>query len=211
MKKMHVLILTAFLALSPVLSEGAQREFRSGVKSLSRKQLIELAMSAAPAHISRRAAVMIQGSDGKFEVVKKGSNEFTCVPDIDGQETPSPMCADKAAMQFFMDMWSGKEKPANTTVGVAYMAKGGWHWEKGKKVIMSMDKGSPGAKRVREPAHWMIISPFDPDKTMLPTTPGVFGSWIMFDKTPFAHLMVYQDPMELSQEHDTTDNPDEQD
>lgn len=208
MKKIQVLILTAFLALSPDLSEGAQRAFRSGVEPLSKKQLIELAMSAAPASISKNATVMIQGADGKFEVVKKGSNGFTCVPDIDGQETPSPMCADKAALEFFMDMWSGKEKPANTTAGVAYMAKGGWHWEKDGRVIMSMEKEDPGAKRVREPAHWMIIFPFDPDKTMLPVTPGIFGSWIMFDKTPFAHLMVYQDPMELSRE---PDNMEEQD
>lgn len=200
MKKILFLCLTAFLALLPVLCESAQRTFRSGGGPLSQKQLAELAMSAAPAFISRNATVMIQVAGGKFEVIKKGTNGFTCLPDIDGQETPSPMCADEPTLRFFMDMWSGKDRPTNTTVGVGYMSKGGWHWEKDGKVIMSMDKDEPGAKRVREPAHWMIIFPFDPDRTLLPVTPGVFGSWIMFDRTPFAHLMVYQDPSNLSQE-----------
>lgn len=209
MKRILFLCLTAFLALSPVLCEGAQRAFKSGVGSLSQKQLAELAMSAAPAYISKNATVMVQkGANGKFEVIKEGTNGFTCVPDIDGQETPSPMCADEATLQFFMDMWSGKERPTNKTVGVAYMSKGGWHWEKDGKVIMSMEKDETGAKRVREPAHWMIIFPFDPDRTMLPVTPGVFGSWVMFAGTPFAHLMVYQDPGNLSPKPDQTGEED---
>src|SRR3990170_5543674 len=140
-KKLPILLFASVLSLSAAISGGAAEE---GIRPMPRKKLIELAMSAAPSRISKNASIMIPGADGKLEEVRKGTNGFTCVPDIDNQEVPSPMCADEATLQFFLDMWSGKESPTNTTLGVAYMAKGGWHWEKHGKVIMSMEKNVPG-------------------------------------------------------------------
>ncbi len=193
MKKIPVFIIAGIFSLSlAAKTEAAQR----GIKSMSREKLIALAMSAAPPRISKDAAIMIPGVDGKLVEARKGTNGFTCIPDIDGQEVPDPICADEAATQFLMDMMNKKEKPTNTAPGVAYMAKGGWHWEKDGKVVMNT--GEAGAKRVSEPPHWMIFWSFDPGKTMLPTIPGKFGTYIMFEKTPYAHLMVYQDPGKLT-------------
>ena len=200
MKKAGIFLLAAIFVLGlSAPGHAARREYKSAVKSLSRQKLVELAMSAAPESISKHASIMVPNRDGEIVVIRKGTNGFTCVPDIDGQEVPSPMCADEATMRFFLDMWSGKDRPTNTTAGVAYMAQGGWHWEKDGEVIMSMAKDEPGAKRVREPAHWMLIYPFTPEKAFLPAKPTSFGTWIMFDGTPFAHLMIYQDPMNLGE------------
>ena len=158
----------------------------------SKDKLIKQALSAAPRSISKDAAVMLPGEGGALETAKTGTNGFTCFPDVDGQEIPDPVCADENATQWIMDLVAKKDKPTNTMPGVAYMAKGGWHWEKDGKIIMNKDE--PGARRVKEPPHWMIFWAFDASRTMLPAVPRKFGAYVMFDGTPYAHLMIYQDP-----------------
>ena len=85
-------------------------------------------------------------------------------------------------------------KPSNTIPGIAYMAHGGSHFEKNHKVVMQKEEG---AQVVKEPPHWMVMWPFDPEVTKLPTTPNPSGSYIMFGDSPYAHLMVYQDPNKM--------------
>jgi hypothetical protein len=46
----------------------------------------------------------------------------------------------------------------------------------------------------------MILWPIDAARTGLPTSPNAGGSYVMFEGTPFAHLMVYQDPKMLKKE-----------
>ena len=166
------------------------------VKSMSKEEQIKLAQSAAPDYISKDATVMMQDKDGKTIEAKKGTNGFTCFPDIDGQEVPDPICADQAAMQWVNDLMNKAPKPTNTIPGIAYMAKGGWHWEKDGKIIM--DKNEPGARRMKEPPHWMLLWPFDSKMTGLPSNHHrKFGTYVMWDGTPYSHLMIYQDPNKM--------------
>jgi hypothetical protein len=58
-------------------------------------------------------------------------------------------------------------------------------------------KEEPGAKIVKEPPHWMIMWPFAAKTTMLPAAPNPSGVYVMFDGTPYAHVMVYQDPRKM--------------
>jgi len=184
-------ILTISLLLGFVVTIMAGEKVK-GVKSLPQEEQIKLAQSAAPPSISKDATVMVIGEDGKLMEAQKGTNGFTCIPDIDGQEIPDPMCGDAAAMQWANDLMSGAPKPTNTVPGIAYMAKGGWHWEKDGKIIMKSDE--PGATRVKEPPHWMIFWPVDSKASGLPSTPQKFGTYVMWDGTPYAHLMIEQDP-----------------
>lgn len=46
----------------------------------------------------------------------------------------------------------------------------------------------------KEPPHWMVMSPFDPKTTGLPTEPKQTGTWIMWAVTPWTHLMIDQRP-----------------
>jgi hypothetical protein len=163
------------------------------VKDMSEKDQTALALSAAPAHIAKDAGVMIYGADGKLTEVKKSSNGFTCIPTVTNLPIPDPMCMDPASHQWLNDMMSGAPKPTNTVPGVAYMAHGGSHYEKDGKVVM----GAEGAKVVKEPPHWMVFWPFDPATTKLPTVPNPSGVYIMFDGSPYAHLMIYQDPNKM--------------
>lgn len=204
MKITGALIIAAAMALSLAANaaaaekkamKGMMKSNEPAIKNMSRDEMIKTALSAAPAHISRDATVLVPGEGGKWVEAKKGTNGFTCIPDIDGQETPDPICGDKAATQWLMDAIAKAPKPANTEPGIAYMAMGGWHWEKEGKVTMDMN--APGVERVKEPPHWMILWPFDPKMTMLPGAPGSFGTYVMFDGTPFAHLMIYEDPANI--------------
>jgi hypothetical protein len=190
--------LAAMAFLPAVFALSVSGSMASGSKSpiakMSKEKLIKTAESAAPESISKNATIMIPGPDGKLVEARKGTNGFTCVPDIDGQRKPDPICADAAAWQWVNDLMSGAEKPTNTVPGISYMAQGGWHFEKDGKILM---KEEPGAKLLTEPAHWMVFWPFDPNTTALPTMPNKMGVYIMWEGTPYAHLMVYQDPRKM--------------
>ena len=191
MKKAFAVLACIFTALS-YSSAGAQN--KSASSSMNDEELIRTAMSAAPPHISRDAAIMAKGPDGKLRVLREGTNEFTCIADLSGQESPDPICADRAATSWTTSFLNGEPKPANTEPGVAYMGLGGWHWEKDGQIVM--DPATPGAKKVKEPPHWMITWPFDAQKTALPLNPSRFGAYLMYPG-PYGHLMIDQDPMKL--------------
>lgn len=164
------------------------------VPKLSQADQTRLAMSAAPESIARNATVMVMDPSGKFVAVKQGTNPFTCYSDIPDTPKADPVCADPNAKQFITSMMNKEPAPANKQPGVAYMANGGQHWEKNGQVLM---KEEPGAKLVDEPPHWMVTWPFDPKTSGLPTEPNAGGVYVMFAGTPYAHLMVYQDPNKL--------------
>lgn len=200
---MRRLIVLSLLVALPVTMAGISTDVQAAakqgasvkaVKAMSEKEQTALALSAAPAHIAKEAGVMVFGADGTLTEAKKSENGFTCVPTVLNLPDPDPMCMDGAAYQWLTDLMNHAPKPSNTVPGVAYMARGGSHFEKDKKVVMQMEAG---AKVVKEPPHWMMMWPFDPAATKLPTAPNPSGSYIMFDGSPYAHLMIYQDPKKM--------------
>ena len=197
MRRMFSLIGIITFSLSLATVSTAEEKHKmgaeggTGIKGMSKEELIKLALSAAPANIAKDASVMIPGEEGKMVEAKKGTNGFTCFPDMNGQPVPDPICSNPAASQWVSDLMSGAPKPTNTVPGISYMARGGWHFEKDGKIVM---KNEPGAKLVKEPPHWMVLWPFDSKASGLPTLPGALGTYVMWDGTPYAHLMVEQDP-----------------
>jgi hypothetical protein len=106
------------------------------------------------------------------------------------------VCADPNGWRWFVAAMSDQPKPP-ASGGIAYMAKGGLHYEKPDGQIV-MKPGSD-TKSVKEPPHWMLLTPLDPSATGLPSKPNAGGTYIMFAGTPYAHLMIYQDPKMLKQ------------
>lgn len=194
MKRSLIFSLAVLIAMALGIGSLGAEEKKMAQKPMSRDQLIQLALSAATSNIAKEATVMIPGDDGKLVEAKKGANGFTCIPDIGDTPKLDPICMDEAAHQWVNSMMNNDPKPANAVPGVAYMAKGGQHWEKDGKVLM---KHEPGAKLVDEPPHWMVMWPFDSKASGLPSFPNRGGVYIMFDGTPYAHLMVYQDPNKM--------------
>src|SRR6267143_345982 len=100
--------------------------------------------------------------------------------------------ADTSAWQWLVDAFTGKPKPTNTVPGISYMAMGGIHHETASgEIKMTPDSTT---HRVKEPPHWMLMWPVDAAVSGLPTKAVPGGAYIMFAGTPYAHLMVYQDP-----------------
>lgn len=193
------MVLIGALCLSlagPALAgeKGNKKAGAKDLKAMPQEALIKLALSAAPSHISKDAAVMLPDQDGKLTEVKQGTNGFTCIPTVNNRPESDPMCFDAAVGQWVDALVNKKDKPGNTVPGISYMARGGYHWEKDGKILM---EEVPGAKLVKEPPHWMLMWPFDSKEAKLPTLPNPSGVYIMFDGSPFAHLMVYQDPNKM--------------
>ena len=191
-----VVVLCLGLVNLTIAGEKAQGKGKAAkaVQSMSQEEQIKVVLSAAPAHITKDAAVMAFGADGKLQEVKAGTNGFTCIPTVMNLPDPDPMCMDAAGKQWWDSLMNNAPRPSNTVPGIAYMARGGSHWEKDKRVIM---KEEPGAKIVKEPPHWKIMWPFDPKTTMLSVVPNPSGAYIMFEGNPYAHIMVYQDPNKM--------------
>ena len=185
-----VVLIAAILGIGSLMAEDK----KMGQKPMSKDKLIKLALSAAPAHIAENAGVMIPGDDGKMVEARKGTNGFTCIPTVNNRPEPDPMCFDEATGQWVEALQSNAPKPTNTVPGIAYMARGGMHWEKDGKTLM---KEEPESKMVKEPPHWMVMWPFDSKASGLPSLPNPSGVYVMFDGTPYAHLMVYQNPNKM--------------
>jgi hypothetical protein len=190
------LVIPLAVLVGTVLGIGSlvAEEKKMDQKPISKDKLIKLALSAAPSHISENAAVMIPGDDGKMMEARKGTNGFTCIPTVNNRPEPDPMCFDEAVGQWVDALMNNAPKPTNTVPGIAYMARGGMHWEKDGKTLM---KEEPDAKMVKEPPHWMVMWPFDSKTSGLPSLPNPSGAYVMFDGTPYAHLMVYQNPNKM--------------
>jgi hypothetical protein len=155
--------------------------------------LAQKAQTGAPAAISANATIAHIDAAGKaVHIIRQGTNGFTCSLIPDGSD--APFCADAQAWQFLADAFTGKPKPTSTAPGIAYMAAGGMHYETPDGEIVM----APGAttKMVSEPPHWMLMWPIDPATSGLPTK-ATAATYIMFAGTPYAHLMIYQDPAAL--------------
>jgi hypothetical protein len=73
------------------------------------------------------------------------------------------MCADTAAMQWSADFKARKAKPTTTEPGIIYMMAGATQRS-------DMDPYDTTSPPIPLGPHWMIMWPFDPKTTGLPTT-----------------------------------------
>jgi len=152
------------------------------------------AQMGAPAAISANATIAHIDAAGKaVHVMRQGTNGFTCSLLPDGSD--APVCADAQGWQWVADAFTGKPNPTNTTPGIAYMAAGGVHHETPDGQIV-MAPG-PSTKAVMEPPHWMLLWPVDAATSGL-LTKATAATYIMFAGTPYAHLMIQQDPKSLN-------------
>jgi hypothetical protein len=160
----------------------------------SDQAFIRRAESGAPRSISADAAIARIEKDGKVTSLREGKNGFTCGTLDDGGD--SPVCADEAGWDFLVSAFTHQPKPKNDKPGIAYMMQGGRHWEtKAGDIVMGPGEG---ARMAKEPPHWMVLWNFDRETSGLPTHPTAQGgTYIMFNGTPYAHLMIYQNPATL--------------
>jgi len=148
---------------------------------------IDRAMSAAPPEIAKSARVVDTDPQGKVEVLREGTNAFTCMPGNPKVIGKPAMCADAASMRWLADFKAHKPKPTNTVPGITYMLAGATQ----RSDSDPYDTTSPA---ITVPPHWMIMWPFDAKSTGLPVTHRDSGAYIMWSGSPYAHLHIMGKP-----------------
>ncbi|MDK2744599.1 MAG: hypothetical protein H8K03_04375 [Nitrospira sp.] len=173
------LIMASTVTLAPpVLGEGGAR--RDVVRHAAESAGAE---RAAPSSLSQHATIMSR--DG--QVVRKGSNGWTCVPDDPNTSGTDSICMNEPWRNFW-EALKDKKKPAVTQVGIAYMLQG-------DRPVSNTDpyatEPKPGDEWVEGVgAHLMILLPDAGLLKNVPTDSKNGGPWIMWAGTPYAHLMV---------------------
>jgi hypothetical protein len=138
----------------------------------------------APANDTK---IINKDPQGHIVVLREGSNGFTCMPGNLHVIGEPPMCADGPSMQWAADFAAHKPKPTNTVPGITYMLAGATQ----RSDSDPYDRTSPA---ISVPPHWMIMWPFDPKATGLPTTHRDTGAYIMWAGSPYAHVHVMGRP-----------------
>lgn len=163
----------AVLALALALPATAQAQ----------DDVIKSAMSAGPASVSADATIM----NWNLEVVREGTNGWTCLPDRGDTEGNDPWCVNEPWLNF-LKAYVSKTDPTYTGVGIAYMLIGD----------SPVSNSDPYATEATGPADWvtdlhahlMILLPDRSLLTTFPTDHRNGGPWVMWPDTPYAHLMV---------------------
>ena len=144
---------------------------------------IKSAMSAAPTSISANATIV----DWEMNVLRGGSNGWTCLPNRPDTPGNDPWCITDAWMNFLHAYVSGEE-PTYESIGFAYMLKGD----------TPVSNADPFATEPTGPEDWvtdlgphlMIVVP---DLSLLKgisTDHLNGGPWVMWPGTPYAHIMI---------------------
>src|SRR5690242_21062768 len=148
---------------------------------------IASAESAAPASISSKATIVQMDAKGPMQVLRKGTNGWTCMPDSPATPGPDPMCFDANAGKW-AEAWVGHKPPPAGAVGVMYMLEGG----------TDASNVDPYAKQPTSANAWINTGPHIMvvgSKEILAgypsgATPDTSAPYVMWAGTPYAHLMI---------------------
>ena len=151
--------------------------------TLAAQDAIQSATSAAPASISAEATVV----DWSFEVLREGSNGWTCLPDRPDTPGNDPWCVNDSWMNF-LEAYVSQTEPSYDGIGFAYMLQGD----------TPVSNRDPYATEPTGPEDWVTdLGPhlmlLNPDLDLLKdisTDHLNGGPWVMWPDTPYAHIMV---------------------
>jgi hypothetical protein len=174
MKRIMLLLPILLLLMSPIASSGQPTDGQAKMTN---------AMSAAPASVSDHATI----KDWDGTVLREGTNNWTCYPDMPDAPNNTPMCLDETWIEW-LDAWQNKGTPTFTSVGIGYMLQGG-------PPGSNTDPFAEGPAADNEwmeggPPHVMVILPDVGLYDGLPTDPENGGPWVMHRGTSFAHIMI---------------------
>lgn len=153
------------------------------VNAQDKASLIASAVSAAPNSISADATVM----DWQQNVLREGSNGWTCLPDMPESPGNDPMCLDKPWLNW-AHAWMTKTKPTHTDIGFGYMLRGD---SPASNTDPFAEGPTPDNEWITEAVpHIMMIVPDPKVLEGVPTDPKNGGPWVMWRGTPYVHVMI---------------------
>ena len=181
------MLLTAGMLVRSAAQTAPSDQKSSTSSDDSTQVKIARAMSAGPDNVSKSARIIDTDARGDRVILREGSNGFTCMPGNLKVVGEPPMCVDAASMQWFDDAKAHKPKPTNTVPGITYMLAGATQRS-------DSDPHDTTSMPIEVGPHWMIMWPFDPKTTGLPTTHKAMGAYIMWAGSPYAHMHVMGRP-----------------
>lgn len=109
------------------------------------------ALRAGPAFISKDATLLDWPSapGREYRLLRKGSNEWTCLPGIPGYPHDEPGCFDPVFLRWMQDSLAGRTPHINRT-GIAYMYLGAW---------VKAAKGASSGREFHVGPHLMVVTP----------------------------------------------------
>lgn len=148
-------------------------------------ELIADALSAAPPAVRETAGVM----DEAGTMLRHGSSAYVCMPTAAAirELGHEPMCLDAVWLEW-ADAWVNKKPFSTERVGVAYMLAG----DSAGASNIDPFAMTPTADNdwVVEGPHVMVIVPDPAQLAGLPDTPTDDGAYVMWQGTPYAHIMI---------------------
>ena len=176
------LVALGCLFTAPVL---AQQHHAAG--PLSDEELIKSAESAAPMAIAKDATIIAVTADGKIRTIRKGTNNFTCMPDNPTTPGPDPMCMDQNALEW-ATAWMEHKEPPKGKVGFMYMLAGG----------TDASNTDPYAQKPEANNNWVETGPHvmvvgakgTMDGYPRDAKPDTSKPYVMWPDTPYEHLMI---------------------
>lgn len=149
---------------------------------------VKNAMSAGPEAIAKDATVRDWPAKEGAEppVLRKGSNQWTCFPNYPASPGNDPMCLDVPSMEW-VSAWIAKKPPKLKQPGIGYMLQGG---SDASNTDPFAQAPAPGQQWVTAPPHIMVFPAGDLDPKVYGTAHTHGTPWVMFDATPYEHLMI---------------------
>lgn len=145
------------------------------------------AMSAAPIAVAKHATILGYDTDGMPTVVlRAGDNGWTCIVDAPVSPGNDPICLD-ATFAAWNEALMANEDPQIKDVGIAYMLAGG---SDPSNTDPFAAEPAAGADWITTPPHIMILAPGGFDGADFATEPKQDEPYIMWEGTPYEHLMV---------------------
>ena len=184
MKPPYALILAVGCATASSMAAAQQHHTAAPT---SDDELIKSAMSAAPPAVTKDATIIAVGSDGKIRTIRKGSNNFTCMPDHPATPGPDPMCMDQNGLEW-VTAWMEHKDPPTGKVGFMYMLAGGTDASNTDPYAQKPDANN---NWVETGPHVMIVGA----KGLMQgyptaTKPDTSQPYVMWPGTPYEHLMI---------------------
>ena len=185
MRRNRFLSLVVVLGCLPAAPLLAQQHHTAG--TMNDDGLIKSAEAAAPPAISKEAAIVAVSSDGKMRTLRKGSNNFTCMPDNPATPGPDPMCMDQNALEW-ATAWIEHKEPSRGKVGFLYMLAGG----------TDASNTDPYAQKPEANNNWVETGPHVMvvgakgmmDRYPRQPKPDTTKPYVMWPDTPYEHLMI---------------------
>ncbi len=186
-RTLHMALLLALLT-GTVAFGLARSQPVAGQDDADTEAKIESAMSAAPSSIAEHATILDNQLDaeGKFVVLREGSNGWYCSPDALETPGPDPWCYDQTWLDWVYAYVAGEE-PNITVPGLAYSLQGS---SDASNTDPSATQPAAGEAWMAIPPLVKIILPGEIDQTVYSTDHHSGEPWIMWAGTPYEHIMM---------------------